>query len=154
LLPSKEKLEEIVRELAKIMRIQDWDISLDYISQYEMKHIFNSDNLDTAMMCERHRLRKEAVIHVNEDHTGIDKHWEESIVHELYHIVVADISDMADDLMDELDSSSIVRRQKMQFVETTVVNLARIFTSVYSVKDLMKEDDLSNGNVSKETCSN
>jgi len=139
LLPSKEKLEEIVKPLAKIMRIQDWDISLDYIGQYEMKHIFNSDNLDTAMMCERFRLRKEAVIYVNQDHTGLDEHWEESIVHELYHIVVADISDMADDLMDEVDAPAIVKRQKMQSVETMVVNLAKIFCSVYSVKDLMKE---------------
>jgi len=139
LLPSKEKLEEIVKALSKILRIQDWDISLDYISQYEMKHIFDSDNLDTAMMCERNRLRKEAVIHVNEDHTGLDEHWDESIVHELYHIVVGDISDMADDLMDEVDSPDIVRRQKLQFVESMVVNLAKIFCSVYSVKDLMKE---------------
>ena len=147
MLPSKETLEEIVKSLAKILRVQDWDISLDYISQYEMKHIFNSDNLDTAMMCERHRLRKEAIVHVNTDHTGLDEHWEESIVHELYHIVVADISDMADDLMDDIDSPSIVRRQKMQYVETMVVNLAKIFCSVYSVKDLMKEG-ISNGDVS------
>jgi hypothetical protein len=51
MLPPKEKFEGIVKELARIMRIRDWDISLDYINQYEMKHIFNSDNLDTAMMC-------------------------------------------------------------------------------------------------------
>ena len=139
MLPSRKKLEEIVKSLAKILRIQDWDISIEYISQYEMKHIFNSDNLDTAMMCERHRLRKEAIIHVNIDHTGQNEHWEESIVHELYHIVLADISDMADDLMDEADSPSIVRRQKMQYVETTVVNLAKIFCTVYSVKELLKE---------------
>lgn len=139
MLPSKEKLEEIVKSLAKIMRIQDWDISLDYISQYEMKHIFNSDDLDTAMMCQRFRLRKEAVIYVNIDNTKLVDEWDESIVHELYHIVVGDISDMADDLMDEIDSPSIIKRQKIQFVETMVVNLAKIFTSVYSVKDLMKE---------------
>jgi len=139
MLPPKEKLEEIVKSLAKILRIQDWDISLDYISQYEMKHIFNADNLDTAMMCERFRLRKEAVIHVNIDHTGLNEHWAESIVHELYHIVVADLSDMADDLMDEMDSPAIMKRQKIQTVETMVVNLAKIFCSVYSVKELLKE---------------
>lgn len=139
MLPPKEKLEEIVKVLAKILHIRDWDITVEYISQYEMKHIFNSDNLDTAMMCERRRLRKEAVIHVNEDHSGLDEHWDESIVHELYHIVVADISDMADDLMDEMDAPAIMKRQKMQAVETMVVNLAKIFCSVYSVKDLMKE---------------
>jgi len=139
LLPAKEKLEEIVKSLAKIMRIQDWDISVEYISQYEMKHIFNSDNLDTAMMCERYRLRKEAAIYINIDHTKLVDEWEESIVHELYHIVLADLSDMADDLMDEADSPTIVRRQKLQSVETAVVNLAKIFCSVYSVKELMKE---------------
>jgi len=139
LLPPKEKLEEIVKSLAKILRIQDWDISVKYISQYEMKHIFNSDNLDTAMMCERYRLRKEAVIYVNVDHTKLVDEWEESIVHELYHIVLADLSDMADDLMDEADSPTIVRRRKLQAVETMVVNLAKIFCSVYSVKELMKE---------------
>lgn len=139
MLPPKEKLEEIVKSLAKILRIQDLDISVEYISQYEMKHIFDSDNLDTAMMCNRYRLRKEAVIYVNVDHTKLVDEWEESIVHELYHIVVADLSDMADDLMDEADSPTIVRRQKLQTVETTVVNLAKIFCSVYSVKELMKE---------------
>ena len=139
MLPPKEKLEEIVKSLAKILRIQDWDISVKYISQYEMKHIFNSDNLDTAMMCERYRLRKEAVIYVNVDHTKLVDEWEESIVHELYHIVLADLSDMADDLMDEADSPTIVRRRKLQAVETMVVNLAKIFCSVYSVKELMKE---------------
>jgi len=89
LLPPKETLEEIVKSLSKIMRVQDWDISVEYISQYEMKHIFNSDNLNTAMMCERNRLRKEAIIHVNVDHSGLDEYWEESIAHELYHIVFA-----------------------------------------------------------------
>ena len=139
MLPPKEKLEEIVKLLAKVLRVQDWDISVEYISQYEMKHIFNSDNLDTAMMCERYRLRKEAVIYVNVDHTKLVDEWEESIVHELYHIVLADLSDMADDLMDEADSPTIVRRRKLQAVETMVVNLAKIFCSVYSVKELMKE---------------
>jgi hypothetical protein len=139
MLPSSEKLDGVIKQLTKIMRIQDWDISLNYINQYEMKHIFNSDNLNTAMMCERHRLREEAIIHVNTDHAELDEHWEESIVHELYHIVIADMSDMADDLMDELDSPSIVRRQKMQYTETTVVSLAKIFCSVYSVKELLKE---------------
>jgi hypothetical protein len=46
---------------------------------------------------------------------------------------------MTDDLMDEIDVPTIVKRQKLQAVETMVVSLAKIFTSVYSVKDLMKE---------------
>jgi len=138
MLPNKEKLEEIVKELQKIMRIQDWDIEIEYIDKYKMKHLF--DSFDTAMLCERYRLRKEATIHVNVDHTALDEMWYESIVHELYHVVIGDITDMADDLMDELDVNEIVTRQKKQLSEIIVVNLAKVFSSIYPVTNFINKE--------------
>jgi ubiquinone biosynthesis protein Coq4 len=133
MMPDKVKLEEIIKELQKIMRIQDWDIEVVYTNQYEVKHLMKSDDLDTAMMCERYRLRKEARIYVNVDHSALPTHWYESIVHELYHIVTGEICDITDDLMDEINISETTRRQKKQSGEVMVVHLAKIFTSLCPV---------------------
>jgi hypothetical protein len=134
-MPTKEQIEAIIRELRRIMRIMDWDIEIIYTNQYEVKHLMNSDNLDTAMMCERYRLRKEARIYVNVDHLALSTDWYESIVHELYHIVTGEICDIADDLMDEANVSETTRRQKKQFNEVMVVHLAKIFVSLYPISN-------------------
>lgn len=137
-LPSKLNMGKILKALSKLLRVQDWDIEFRYVDQYEMKHVAEADNLNFMMLCERFRLRKEALIYINVDHGLIDTGWYEGIVHELYHIVTGDICDMVDDLMDENDSSTITRRQKKQAMEVMVVNLAKIFVSVYDVKKIMK----------------
>jgi hypothetical protein len=134
-MPTKEQIEQIIKELQRIMRILDWDIGIEYTNQYEVKHLMNSDNLDTAMMCERYRLRKEARIYVNVDHLALPTDWYECIVHELYHIVTGEICDIADDLMDEINISETTRRQKKQSTEVMVVHLAKIFTSLYPVSN-------------------
>jgi hypothetical protein len=131
MLPTKEVLENIVANLQEKMRIQDWDITLDYIDQYKMKHVFDADHLDTAMMCERYRLRKEALIYVNIDHSANEDQWYENIVHELFHIVTGELSDIAEDLMDETNASEMLKRYKTQTTETMVTNLSKIFVSLY-----------------------
>jgi len=144
-MPTKEQIEQIIKELQQIMRIQDWDIEIEYTNQYEVKHLMNSDNLDTAMMCERYRLRKEARIFVNVDHLALPTDWYECIVHELYHIVTGEISDIADDLMDEANVSETTRRQGKQSNEVMVVHLAKIFASLYPVSNfdyIFKKGDL------------
>lgn len=134
-MPTKEQIEKIIIELQRIMRIVDWDIETIYTNQYEVKHLINADHLDTAMMCERYRLRKEARIYVNVDHAALPTDWYESIVHELYHIVTGEICDMADDLMDEINISETTKKQKKQSDEVMVVNLAKVFISLYPVSN-------------------
>ena len=143
-MPTKEQIETIIKKLQQIMRIQDWDISIEYISQYEMKHVFESYGLDTVMMCERNRLRKEAIIYINIDHLSLETDWYESIVHELYHIVVGGLSDISDDLMDEINVSETLKRSKIQLNEQLMVQLAKIFTNVYPVTNfdyILKADE-------------
>jgi hypothetical protein len=146
-MPTKEQIEAIVKKLQQIMRIVDWDIEIIYTNQYEVKHLMNSDNLDTAMMCERYRLRREARIYVNVDHLALPTDWYESIVHELYHIVTGEICDIAEDLMDEIDISETTRRQEKQSNEVMVVHLAKIFISLYPVSNF---DHILKTEVTKE----
>lgn len=138
MLPNKFGLNKIVKSLQGLLRIQDWDIEIEYVDQYKMKHLFNVDHLDTSMLCERYRLRNEAIIYVNSDHSALDSDWYESIVHELYHIVTGDLSDIADDLIEEIDSPETIMRHKKQYYETTVVRLAKIFCCVYPVTNFDK----------------
>jgi hypothetical protein len=139
MLPNKVQMKVIVEHLQKVLHIQDVDITLNYVDQYKMKCLYNADNYDTAMMCERLRLRKEAVIYINVDHQCNETDWYDSIVHELYHIVDWDLSDLVDDLLDEIDSSEVLRRHKKEVNETMVVKLTKIFTNIYPVTNFIKE---------------
>jgi len=141
LIPEKSKLEEITKELQKIMLIQHWDIELEYVDKYKMKDLFSANNFDTIMMCERYRLRNEATIYINSDHLALETQWYESIVHELYHVVTGGMSDITDDLLDEIGAAEIIRRHKRECNETTVVNLAKIFINVYPATNFIKDSE-------------
>jgi len=126
MVPNKEKLEEIIRSLQVIMRIQDWDIEFEYLSAVEMYNA--AGDITTIASCERDRAHLLALIRFNYegDKTGdVVGGWYHTIVHEMFHIVV--------DVFDESDTSNLQK-------EKLINNLTRIFVSLYPVTNFIKEE--------------
>lgn len=123
--PSKEKLEEIIKELAKIMRIQDWDIELKYLSAIEMYK--ETGDIETIADCTRDRPHLLATIRYSyeADKTGeVVGGWYHTLVHEMFHIVIDGF---------DFDESDKLEKEKL------VNNLTRIFTSLYPSTNFIKE---------------
>lgn len=81
-MPTKEQIEAIIKELQKIMRIQDWDIELKLLTGLEMAKQ-NDDELDVDGDCYRDLNHNRAIISINKE---ICNDWYYTLVHELLHI--------------------------------------------------------------------
>lgn len=137
MIPSKEKLTEITKELQKILRVQDWDIDVDVCSQEEFeKNGYPDEQAHNTVV----RLLNKSAIYINKDATD---DWYKSLVHELMHLV-----------FDPVEQSGIVatgvtsgRVSKciddiyMVNMERTVERVSQIFCSVYPVTNFIKEGD-------------
>ena len=89
MIPSKEKVEAIIEELQKIMRIQDWDIEFRYVSELEAREMSEGDT-SISGNCMRKRNSEESIISINVDNQKIKEipdYWYHTLVHEMYHIV-------------------------------------------------------------------
>jgi hypothetical protein len=81
-LPTEEKLKEIAQKLAKVLRVQDWDISVHLISGYEMdKKYSDCTYCGTA---DRNVRLNTADIYLNSD--SCKDTWYETLVHEMIHV--------------------------------------------------------------------
>jgi hypothetical protein len=136
MLPSKEKIEEIIKGHQKIMRLQDWTIELYLVNQYEMKDTMKADHFDHIGSCKRFPNQRLAHIRLNIDHSKIDDCWYDTVVHEMLHIYTCVLEDIAANCMDRDDYS-----YKHFEYETEGVNIAfeRIFVSLYPVTNFIKE---------------
>ena len=86
-IPPKEQIEAIIKELQKIMRIQDWDISIEIVNKREMDGTAKIDYIP-AGFCHKNRYFKTAKISLNKDDD--EKDWYYVLIHELYHVVFED----------------------------------------------------------------
>jgi len=140
LLPQKEKLEEIVKSLAKIMRVQDWDIDLSLITKLEMQEESGSKN-DVAC-CMRNRKLKYAMISLNTDHVQIKEDWYQAIIHEMYHIITDDwhyhATGILDFVKDESTNTNLDNTMNVYY-ERTMEILAKGFVNAYPVTNFIKE---------------
>lgn len=136
-LPPIEEMTRIVHHLQRVLRIQDWDIDVEYVDQYKIEHIMHET--DVVACCGRNRHRKEATISINVDHPEIKDGWYEAIAHELYHIVTGELYDLADDLIYELNSPQITRAQLTRTDELVVNTLAKTFVRIYPLEFVKEE---------------
>jgi len=82
-IPEQPKLDEIVKKLAEILRIQDWDIDVHVLSGYEMaKHEPNDDSTVRGLAIRDIRINK-AEIYLNWENM-LD--WYQTLVHEMIHV--------------------------------------------------------------------
>jgi len=86
------EIEEFIWKMQKIMRIQDWDIELRFLSGEETYESFGDVN---AMAFIRWELsHKYACLNVNCEHDRVKGHdVEEIIIHELCHLAGAQLSE-------------------------------------------------------------
>lgn len=132
-MPTKEKIEAIIKELQKILRIQDWDIKLEIVNNREMDSIAKEDYIPGGS-CSRNRYYKEATVYLNKEYTSND--WYYVLIHELYHIVLEDI----DNFWDNEVRHCIVddERKRMDdgysfYIERLNCDLTRQFVSLFPV---------------------
>jgi hypothetical protein len=130
MLPDKAKLEMIIKELQVIMRLQDWDIYLHLISQYEMKDIMKADHYDHIGCCERIPNQKIAHIKLNVDHSRIDENWYSTIVHEMLHIHTCVLNDIA---LNCMDNDDFVYKHFDYESEGLNITFEKIFVKIYPI---------------------
>lgn len=128
-IPSQEKLEEITKKLAEILRIQDWDINFHLVSGYEIaKETENGDCAVNGLSYRQMRLNK-ADIYINKENPS---NWYETLVHELIHVQINPITSTANAYFDE----------RHTFFETTYENVvekqAQVFCKLYPVTNFIK----------------
>lgn len=143
MLPSKEKLEEIVGKLAKIMRVLDWKIDVSLIGKLEMKEESGSSN-DVAC-CMRNRKLKYALISLNVDHIQIQDDWYNAIIHEMYHIITDDwhyhATGILDFVKDETTNTNLDNTMNVYY-ERTMEVLASGFVNAYPVENFVNDKDV------------
>jgi hypothetical protein len=142
MIPSKEKLEEIIKELQRILRIQDWDIKFEYVSEAEARDLYGADCCGGNL---RHRDCSESKIIINRDNNRIKDekgYWYHTLVHELYHIVTDDFIYTIDDIMphvkDEYLRKELNETKNVKY-EHLVNRLAQGFVNAYPVTNFIKE---------------
>lgn len=139
MLPSQEKIEEIIKALAKIMRIQDWDIALEYCGDRRMEELSGGYNY---ACCERNLRLHYATIYINKDHSGVDE-WYETVVHELYHIVTNDWHYHAISLLDFISNEATRDKERnmlTNYYEKTIEDMSRGFVNAYPVTNFIKDE--------------
>jgi len=143
LLPPKEKLEEIVKSLAKIMRIQDWDIEIKVLTSQEMKK--ETGEWDNRGEAYRNLRYKYAIIRLNEHGIDMNEDWYHVLLHEMKHIQT---TEFIYTFYQNLDSLTIPESSKKLFIDQTTdyyeqwMNVcAREFAVLYPVTNFIKEDN-------------
>jgi hypothetical protein len=131
-MPTKEQIEAIIRELQRIMRIQDWDISFEYCGDRKMQELSGEYNY---ACCERNIRLRRAEIYINREHDGIGE-WYSTLVHEMYHIVTNDAYYHAMSLLDYVSDENIKNKERNMFKnynEQMIELLAKGFVNAYPV---------------------
>jgi len=142
-MPDIEKLKEIIKELQKIMRIQDWDIDIHLINDKEMDATCKMDYIPSGY-CSRNRYYKSANIYLNcEDKNNIDGDWYNTLIHEMFHIIMDSLDKFMDNtlfpIIEENKKDSM--QDKYDFEKEKVdCMFARLFVNAYPVTNFIKED--------------
>lgn len=132
-LPSIEKLRDIVADIQKIMRIQDWDISIKLLSAREMNSQYNDCNI-TGYAYRNVKLNT-ATIYLNKDNLGDKNEWYATLIHELFHVQSTLLISTAEAyLQKEYDYFNTI-------YESYTERLAQMFVNIYPVSNFIKEGD-------------
>jgi hypothetical protein len=140
MLPTQKILEQIVKELQKIMRLQDWDIETRVISRLEM--LAEQGEVNCCGVSIRDLHQKCAKILLNKDHEEMQasKDWYFTLIHEMYHINTTYLIDRAESVIKCLHNSSL-EDYTMSFLkqeyEKSMNEFAKIFTSLYPAEQFL-----------------
>ncbi len=140
MLPDKEKLKEITKELQKLLKIQDWDIEVDYCGDKKIQE-FSGDF--SYACCERDMRLHRATVYINKDHEGVNE-WYSTLMHELFHVVTQNAFYHAKSLLNYIPDETTRSKEKDMFdnyYEQLIEDLARSFSTVYPVTNFIKEDE-------------
>lgn len=140
-IPSQERLEEIVKKLQAILRIQDWDIEINVLSgkEFTKKHD-KSDQAHNHLV----RLLNSSYIDINKDET---KNWYISLLHELLHLAFDSI-DYTSSIVYNLTSGKAQKCLEdvlLISMEQTVEKMARILADIYPVTNFISEGGGNDG---------
>jgi hypothetical protein len=139
MLPSREKINEMIRELQPILRISNWEIEFDYCDKYRMKVLTGGENVGA---CDNNLQVNYAHIYINKDSDQINE-WYETLVHELYHLVTNDWRYHARSMLDYVKDEAANNKEENMltaYYEQATDNLARIFCKVYPVTHFFPEE--------------
>lgn len=135
MLPTKEQIEAIIRELQKILNIQQWEITFYFCDKYKMKDM-SSDESNWAA-CKRNMQRNCAQIYLNTECDGLSD-WYDSIVHEMYHIVTQDWNYHSKALLDYVPEGAAYDKEENMlniYYESSIDRLAQGFVNAYPVSN-------------------
>jgi len=119
-MPNIEELNNIVKKLQEIMRIQDWDIEVAIANKYEIKDEIDDDNIYGVSI--RHMKMKTAKILLNKDHHP--EEWYATLVHELKHIQSSDmLNEMKKNMNDKQFDSLIYYEQLTEILTKEFITL-------------------------------
>jgi hypothetical protein len=149
-LPNIEIAGRIVKHLAEIMRITDWDIEIAYCSIGELSRTYGENAAIVRGDCQRDLKNYEAYIRLNEEFEPAGKMgcnykywWYRTIVHELHHIVTARYEMYAVEAVSRLESQSLIDNTNAVMLveyENITAMFAKAFTTVFTLADCL--DDL------------
>jgi hypothetical protein len=132
-IPNIDKLKEMVVKLQKIMRIQDWDISIELLSAIEMSTRFG--DCTTMGYSFRNIKLNTATISINKDNLGGENEWYATLVHELFHVQSTMLMSVANAYF----------QKEYEYFETIYEShtekLAQMFITIYPVTNFIKEGE-------------
>jgi hypothetical protein len=139
-MPTKEQIEAIIKELQKIMRIQDWGIGADIVNQNEMKGLRRGETPQGTNLITR--CLKRCTIYINKDDT---ENWYQTLCHELMHVVIDPILWQESHLYQFLPKryQEPLDETFMTALEQSVDELSKMFISLYPVTNfdhILKEE--------------
>jgi hypothetical protein len=132
MIPDKSKIEEIIKELQRILRIQDWDIMFEYCNSRKIIELTSGINY---ACCDGDMKLHKATIYINKDHEGIDE-WYNSLVHELYHLVTRNLEYHMKALLDYIKDETTETKERNClgiYYEQLVEDLAKGFVNACPV---------------------
>ncbi len=118
---------------AKVLRIQDWEITTEVISREKMHHEMNKDGY--VGYCNHDRVHKEADIALLED-----KAKEDDFVHEMLHVVFDDFQTRAHNAVELVESAKAREALTRELNESLERTINQISKALLTVRDGEKKD--------------
>jgi len=126
--PSQPRLDKIVIKLAKILRIQDWDIKAHAVTGYEMNKV--SDDCTNDGLSYRNVRLNTADIYLNKEK---DVDWYETLIHEMIHIQTTAFLHCA------VSNTQERTTYFDDLYESLIEKQAQVFCKLYPVTNFIKE---------------
>ena len=135
-IPSEEKLSEITKKLAEILRIQDWDIHVDVLSDEQFKENEYPDGQAYSHVV---RVLNTSEISLNKDFTV---NWYQSLLHELVHLMFDHIEQAGINACNLTNGkiSKCIDDDYMVAMERTVDRVADVISKLYPVTNFIKDE--------------